>query len=883
MKYFFSSISKSNHLVPTFLFGMLLLISLHGFSQLSEKGQPFALKYENSVKSAVSVPVYNAKAVNAEQLREEDSINGRPERYSVLEKATINIKDGAGAILNSAAGKMWQYKIKAPGAKSIQISFNKFIIPAGATLFLYDPSFHHVVGAFTERNVQEDGTFVIADFKGDNLLVEYFEPNIKDFDGQVIIGSIGKAYKDIFSPVQNTGSNIYININCPEGRNWQVQKHSVCMITFNDGTFGYQCTGSLINDVTQDGIPYFLTANHCISTSREANSMVAYFNYEYSGCEPDDTTLVSFPDQTISGATLLTTGSESDYTLLSLKHNPPPTFKPYFSGWDVSGNTFASSACIHHALGYSKRISIDIDSSVSYDKPVTWNDGGYSPPNTHWEVHFDEGNIFEGASGSALFDNNQRVVGQLHGVDLVGKLSHSWTHNNSGFRTLKSYLDPDGTNILVKNGFYPATNYPDAEFYSEINYSCINAPVKFFDNSPFATGGWKWGFVPNTILFQNGTSDTSKNPVVSFTQNGNYNVKLVASNSYASDSLTLYNNIIVGEGLNINILSYKDSLCLENFDSLVVWATGAASYQWSLINGTDSLATYRKISNDSIIVKRGSKLSEVTRTTGLNIKVVGTFGTCTDSTQFTINLLRQSNDSIKRAIPLNVGQNGPYSNFCTGIEENEPVPPSGSCTGQKSWCDEYGNGLNIIEHTVWFTLIGPPGGLVTIQAAGFDCEIALYSANSATDLVSGNYLLVAANDDRSTENFNPVLLNLNVTPGEKYWLQLDGSAGGAEGIFNITFDTVFVTAIPTEIHSDNKLSVYPQPASSSVNLKGNALLSGKLEIIIYSLTGAPLFEKEIENNGESVLNINTSDLKKGVYIINIISDGNSYITKLVIN
>ncbi len=57
-----------------------------------------------------------------------------------------------------------------------------------------------MAGAFTCNNMQQDSTFVIADIIGNTAIIEYFEPAGADFAGEIVIGSVGKAYKDIFDP-----------------------------------------------------------------------------------------------------------------------------------------------------------------------------------------------------------------------------------------------------------------------------------------------------------------------------------------------------------------------------------------------------------------------------------------------------------------------------------------------------------------------------------------------------------------------------------------------------------------------------------------------------------------------------------------------------------
>ena len=55
-----------------------------------------------------------------------------------------------------------------------------------------------------------------------------------------------------------------------------------------------------------------------------------------------------------------------------------------------------------------RKISIDNESPIS----VAWHDT-YS--NSHWQVAFDNGVVEHGSSGSPLFDQNHRIIGQLQG------------------------------------------------------------------------------------------------------------------------------------------------------------------------------------------------------------------------------------------------------------------------------------------------------------------------------------------------------------------------------------------------------------------------------------------------------------------------------------
>lgn len=68
-----------------------------------------------------------------------------------------------------------------------------------------------------------------------------------------------------------------VNINCPEGQNWQDEKKRIAMILVS----GYQiCTGSLVNNTEMDFKPYFLTADHCIeSLDATGDTDASYYSF----------------------------------------------------------------------------------------------------------------------------------------------------------------------------------------------------------------------------------------------------------------------------------------------------------------------------------------------------------------------------------------------------------------------------------------------------------------------------------------------------------------------------------------------------------------------------------------------------------------------------
>jgi hypothetical protein len=141
----------------------------------------------------------------------------------------------------------------------------------------------------------------------------------------------------------------------------------------------------------------------------------------------------------------------------------PASYNPFFPGWDNSGNVPPSTFCIHHPSGDIKKIAFD-------DNPASAvQEMGSSEPNSSWQVSWDRNTTTEpGSSGSPLFDNVGRIIGQLWGggascqnlssPDYYGRVSNSWNPNGStNAQQLKHWLDPNNSGVTFING-YPNDN-----------------------------------------------------------------------------------------------------------------------------------------------------------------------------------------------------------------------------------------------------------------------------------------------------------------------------------------------------------------------------------------------------------------------------------------
>ncbi len=456
-------------LLASFAIIILVVFCNRSIAQISYGGTPPSIKYnivEDNLKK-IDLP-----APDVGKLLEEDEFTdkyGIPMRFAVSLQTDIDIPK-AGVWTNLPdGGRICRLKIKSENAKALIVYYDKFLIPEGGKLFLYNKSKTQVIGAFTSLTNPKRSSFANEMILGDELTLEYYEPFGTLEKPCLYINEVGYAYRAVGYTLEESGfggsGDCEVNVNCEEGANWQYQKKGIARIIVKTSSSQVWCTGSLINNVRSNGTPYFLTANHCgaNATPYYLNQWIFYFRYEGPGCEnpPNDT---AFNSYTMVGTARVAcsggAGVGSDFSLMLLNELVPAEYEPYYNGWNIENSPSPYGVTIHHPQGDIKKIS-------TYTEPLISTNWA-SIPNTHWLVVWDStenghGVTEGGSSGCPIFDNNKRIVGQLTGgeascqnptgPDYYGKLWYSWEQNSTADTTmLKPWLDPDSTGLTAING-----------------------------------------------------------------------------------------------------------------------------------------------------------------------------------------------------------------------------------------------------------------------------------------------------------------------------------------------------------------------------------------------------------------------------------------------
>lgn len=417
-------------------------------AQISTKQAPHSF-YNKSITNEMAI--VEMPSINLTQLLEEDELEREqdvPWRFGKDMDVNLNLSNSGTWTTLSNGSRIWRLKINSIGAYSINLIYNEFFIPEGATFHLYNSSKTHVIGGFTSRNNKSNRKFATGLVKGESCILEYFEPTNQTGNGIINVSKVIHAYKNILDFGSSGSCNN--NVNCPVGKNWEDEKRSVAMVLLSSNT--RWCSGALVNNVNKDTTPFFLTANHCSmgnSNAGDIENWIFMFNYESPNCTNAD----GMTDQTISGCTVRAKKADTDFLLVELSSKPPESYNAYYAGWTRENTSSINSVGIHHPSGDIKKISFD------YNPPLSSRINTTHPTNSHWKIQaWNDGTTEGGSSGSPLFDQNSRIAGQLHGgrasctnitSDFYGKFPMSWNRGSSSSSRLRDWLDPNNTGTTV--------------------------------------------------------------------------------------------------------------------------------------------------------------------------------------------------------------------------------------------------------------------------------------------------------------------------------------------------------------------------------------------------------------------------------------------------
>ncbi|MCL4106271.1 UNVERIFIED_CONTAM: hypothetical protein GTU68_061113 [Idotea baltica] len=651
------------------------------------------------------------------------------------------------------------------------------------------------------------------------------------------------------------------------------------------------CSGALINNARNDCTPYFLTANHCGVSNGNAASMVVYWNYENTTCRQPGSSasgqngngpLTDFN----SGAIYKAGYSPSDFCLVEMDDALDAQHDPYLAGWSKEFVVPTSMIGIHHPGTEEKRISFDNDPG---------NISGWSNPldSTHvfvndWDVGTTEG----GSSGSPLFDQNERIVGQLTGggaacgndlEDQYGWIRVSWDGGGTPQSRLKDWLDPDNTGVEFIDGKSCAFSIVPFPFASNVCNTTVDS-VTF----QITVSG---GFANNVTLTASNvpalaTANFSVNPVapgavsiltVANLNNvaaGNYVIDVLGTDGVESDSLALQLDLDAAPPVAASLTLPANAATGVTSFPAYTW-TGIQASTYDIEVATDSLFT-NIVDNASGLTAPthgGAGLQPLTRYFW-RVRPGNSCGAGPWSMAFSFETANINCVNLPAAnLPISI-TSGPPNTITSTIN----VGQSGMITDV--------NVLNVRgSHTflgdLEFTLISPSGTSVALisGACGNDNNFYISWDDQATGTAPCPY------NDQMTYPPSGSLADFNgENPMGNWTLEVADTEFQDGGSLDGWELNVCATGAPlavNQVFAPLGMTLFPNPSAGKVSMQLTAAVVGDANVRIFGADGKWLRTQTLASGGQS-LQLDAQDLPSGLYLVRVKANGQFLTQRLII-
>ncbi len=334
-----------------------------------------------------------------------------------IDSAKVREALSGGNLAESDSGSVvWTASVRVGDAHRFRLHLSDVELPKGARIWVYGAD-GIPRGPVGRESVSPERELWCPSVSGDTVWIEVHVPSEKLVAGEgcsFVVDSVVEIFKVDKSgapvaPKSGAGSGNVVrddscvtDINCfSNSTEVNNASRAIGRMGFVSGGDSYVCTGGLLNGQASDGTPYFLTANHCLSTQSEVSSLEVLFDYKTSTCNGS---APSNPPSS-NGGTLLATSANSDFTFIRLASVPS---NRWFMGWTTSSPGSATLERVSNPYGDTQ-----VYSSTQGVTPDGTCDG--LPTSNFLYQDKMEGGIAGGSSGSPVWMGNTVVVGQLYG------------------------------------------------------------------------------------------------------------------------------------------------------------------------------------------------------------------------------------------------------------------------------------------------------------------------------------------------------------------------------------------------------------------------------------------------------------------------------------
>lgn len=533
--------------------------------------------------------------------------------------------------------------------------------------------------------------------------------------------------------------------------------------------------------------------------------------------------------------------------------------------------------------------------------------------------------VYQPASADRIY------VGMDIGVYYRDNVSANWTLYNTGLPNVPlsdMEISPaDPTKLIAATygrGVWKVdliANLAPVASFSFSGNTCTGSPVVFTDLSANGPTSWSWSVTPAAGVVIN--TPASQNPTITFANPGNYTVSLISTNLLGS-SPVLSQTLTITTTPTIAVTSSVQTIC--SGATTIITASGAGSYTWTggpltnTISVTPLITTIYTVTGASGVCLSAPKTATVNTNPSPTVSVNSPSICIGSNTIITANGAASyswSNGPVTNTISVSptlttvytvTGTSAGCTNVRTATVTVNSTPTvavtnsvqticAGStiiitASGAASYTWTAGPLTNTISvtplSTTVYTVTGANGNCANIKTATVNVNpLPVINASANTTLLCNGDVVTLNSSGASSYTWQPGNLNgptVTDNPGSSTVYTCSGTdVNGCVGTSTILITVSSCNGILQNGAEAVVFNVFPNPASENITISYPSKNSAEINIEVMDAAGKLVIKKsQVFNKNNPNLNINISNVAKGVYFLKLIpKEGNAKTVKLV--